>query len=160
FNSLTLSPALSALLLRPREKGGFVRLPGLAFALAGLMVGARLGWEAPWAAGLEERALDFLSGAAPGGFVGGLKPVWSTAPSFHGLVAGGTVGLMIGAAIGWPLAWPSNRLLGAFFRLFNGSFDLSTNVYTRSVGVMLRGSVIVLLLYCGLLALTYFGFTR
>src|SRR2546428_2909565 len=35
FNSLTLSPALSALLLRPRAKGSFERLPWFVFAPLG-----------------------------------------------------------------------------------------------------------------------------
>ena len=39
FNSLTLSPALSALLLRPRQKGVFQALPWLAF-----VADRRLGW--------------------------------------------------------------------------------------------------------------------
>src|SRR5260370_695282 len=40
FNSLTLSPALTALLLRPVEKGATPPLPRLAFAL----LGGWLGW--------------------------------------------------------------------------------------------------------------------
>jgi multidrug efflux pump subunit AcrB len=154
-NSLTLSPALSALLLRPREKGGFSRLPGLAFALAGMLVGARLGWEAAWATGLEARVLDLSPLAA-----GPVWSLWAATPMLHGLVAGGLAGLLAGAIVGWPLAWLTNRLLAAGFRLFNFAFDVSTSAYTRSVGVLLRGSVIVLLLYGGLLALTYVGFTR
>ncbi len=153
-NSLTLSPALSALLLRPREKGGFARLPGFAFALAGMLIGGRLGWEAAWATGLEERAFA----VAP--FATAVRSLWAATPMLHGLIAGGVVGLLAGATVGWPLAWLANRLLAASFRLFNLAFDVSTNAYTRSVGILLRGSVIVLLLYGGLLALTYVGFTR
>src|SRR5207247_1752508 len=41
FNSLTLSPALSAILLRPREKGVYQTLPLVAF----IAVGGWLGWE-------------------------------------------------------------------------------------------------------------------
>src|ERR1700721_1300815 len=41
FNSLTLSPALAALLLKPRVKGNHQALPGLAFAL----LGGGLAWE-------------------------------------------------------------------------------------------------------------------
>src|SRR5208283_4714861 len=46
FNSLTLSPALTALLLRPRDKTTSVPLPRLVFPL----IGGWLGWEflAPW----------------------------------------------------------------------------------------------------------------
>ena len=42
FNSLTLSPALSALLLRPRVKGVYQALPRL---LAFVLLGGWLGWE-------------------------------------------------------------------------------------------------------------------
>ena len=41
FNSLTLSPALTAVLLRPRDKAVAAPLPWLAFALAG----GWLGWD-------------------------------------------------------------------------------------------------------------------
>jgi multidrug efflux pump subunit AcrB len=52
FNSLTLSPALSALLLRPREKGKFEVLPWFAFVLAGAWAGHKLGryWHSPYLA--------------------------------------------------------------------------------------------------------------
>ncbi|MGH7225465.1 MAG: efflux RND transporter permease subunit, partial [Gemmataceae bacterium] len=49
-------------------------------------------------------------------------------------------------------------LLGRFFRLFNAAFRQSTRGYTRMVGLMLRGSAVVLVLYVGLFALTGMGF--
>src|SRR5205807_9214109 len=49
-------------------------------------------------------------------------------------------------------------LLGWFFRLFNWSFRRSTTIYTRVVDRALRGSALVLVLYGGLLALTWVGF--
>ena len=51
-------------------------------------------------------------------------------------------------------------LLGWFFRLFNWSFRHSTTIYTRVVGLALRGSAIVLVVYGGLLALTWWTSTR
>jgi multidrug efflux pump len=45
--------------------------------------------------------------------------------------------------------------LGWFFRLFNWSFRRTTNAYTRLVGLALRGSAIVLVVYGGLLILTW-----
>ena len=41
--------------------------------------------------------------------------------------------------------------LGWLFKLFNYSFDVSTGVYVRFVGLMLRGSLVVLVVYGGLL---------
>ncbi len=50
--------------------------------------------------------------------------------------------------------------LGWFFALFNGAFSISTSIYTRIVGGILRVSVIALLVYGGLLYLTYWTFTK
>jgi multidrug efflux pump len=54
--------------------------------------------------------------------------------------------------------WPGrllDLLLGWFFRLFNVAFRRGTSLYVRVIGLALRGSVIVLVLYAGLLALTW-----
>ncbi len=50
FNSLTLSPALTALLLRPQHKGMAPPLPRAAFVVIGMVLGwVFLGaWAAPW----------------------------------------------------------------------------------------------------------------
>jgi multidrug efflux pump len=59
-----------------------------------------------------------------------------------------------------PLSWIINFLFGWFFKLFNKAFAFSVNGYTRVVGKMLRLSVLVLLVYCGLLYLTVWSFGR
>ena len=51
-------------------------------------------------------------------------------------------------------------LLGWFFRLFNRAFGASTAVYTRIVGGLLRVSLLVLVIYAGLLGLTYWEFVH
>jgi multidrug efflux pump len=48
--------------------------------------------------------------------------------------------------------------LGWFFRLFNLSFRLATRGYTRLVERLVRGSVVVLVVYFGLVGLTGAGF--
>ncbi len=53
-----------------------------------------------------------------------------------------------------PLTWLLDLLLGWFFRAFNWVFHRGTLGYTWVVGVLLRGSVVVLLVYGGLLVLT------
>jgi multidrug efflux pump len=53
-----------------------------------------------------------------------------------------------------PLTWLLNLLLGWFFRLFNWGFGAGTAGYGWVVGRLLRGSVLVLLVYAGLLVLT------
>ncbi len=51
-----------------------------------------------------------------------------------------------------------NIVLGWAFKLFNKTLDIGTSVYVSILKVALRLSVIVLLIYGGLLALTYLGF--
>jgi multidrug efflux pump len=59
-----------------------------------------------------------------------------------------------------PLSWLLDHTLGWFFRLFNKTFTLGTALYGRAVGLLLRGSVLVLVVYGGLLFLTYHVFAR
>src|SRR5215469_11658617 len=48
--------------------------------------------------------------------------------------------------------------LGWFFRLFNKGFDAATNAYAATVRRLLRLAAVVLLVYVGLIVLTFFGF--
>ena len=59
-----------------------------------------------------------------------------------------------------PLTWLLDVSLGWFFRLFNAVFNLGTSAYVWSVGRLLRLNVLVLLVYGGLLVLTYVVFSR
>jgi multidrug efflux pump len=141
FNSLTLSPALSALLLRPREKGAGEVLPRLAYALAG-------GWAAWNFTGLALAArlegFRFLPPAAAAALV-------AAAPWIAGLA---------GAVAGWLVGRLLNFVFGRAFRLFNNAFAGATSIYLRGVGMLLRTSALVLLVYCGLLLLTYWSYAH
>ncbi len=117
FNSLTLSPALAALLLRHRPKGSF------DFLTFGLFIA-----------------------------VGALLPLY-----FY----------FTGDSRGWPLwlLWcvvaPAGAAVGALtFLVFDRVFNAGTYLYTGVVGILLRLSVIVLIVYGGLLYLTYWDFNR
>ena len=142
FNSLTLSPALTALLLRPRDKASAPPLPFLTFPL----VGGWLGWKflVPWVAQAVARLPAELSARldAEGPWV------------YMALaaIAGGVVGTLAGGPLNWAL--------GLTFRAFNRVFDMATLVYTRVVGGLLRVSVLVLLVYGGLLGLTWWSFDQ
>ena len=68
--------------------------------------------------------------------------------------------MIAGAVAGLALHRPLNWLLGWVFWLFNAGFVKATNAYTRVVAGMLRVSALVLLIYGGLLGLTYWGFTH
>lgn len=136
FNSLTLSPALTALLLRSRDKGYAPPLPNLVFPLAG----AWIGWTylGPW---LQSQ----------------LESVWPAAAVTLSQVSWlpTLVSVIAGIAVGWVAGPWLNRILGWSFRVFNRYFDWATGIYAHMVGGLLRISVIVLMLYGGLLFLTY-----
>ncbi len=59
-----------------------------------------------------------------------------------------------------PLTWLLDVLLGWFFRLFNWTFDAGMSIYLGLVGWLLRLSVVVLLVYGGLLFLTWAEMVR
>jgi multidrug efflux pump subunit AcrB len=135
FNSLTLSPALSALLLKPRQKGVYEALPTIAF----LLIGGWAGWT--WLG----PPLTHWVGADAFPYAHWLLP----------LAAGAA-----GAVAGRLLVRPGNAVLGRAFGAFNLGFDWFTERYGDSVGRLLRVSVLVLVAYGGLLYLTYAGFAR
>ena len=51
-------------------------------------------------------------------------------------------------------------ILGWFFHLFNKTFGAAVSLYTRLVGGLLRVSLVALVVFCGLLGLTYWEFQR
>jgi multidrug efflux pump len=59
-----------------------------------------------------------------------------------------------------PLTWLFDTALGWFFWLFNTTFHAGTAAYAWSVGRLLRLSVLVLVVYGGLLLLTWWVFNR
>jgi multidrug efflux pump subunit AcrB len=71
-----------------------------------------------------------------------------------------TPGALLGVPVGLLIIRPVNAVLGSLFRSFNRWFDWMTGLYGRAVGRMLRLSVLVLVVYAGLLGLTYWEFKR
>jgi multidrug efflux pump subunit AcrB len=71
-----------------------------------------------------------------------------------------TPGMLAGGLVGWIIIRPVNVVLGALFRAFNRFFDRLTGVYGWQVDKVLRMSIPVLLVYAGLLGLTYWQFNR
>jgi len=140
FNSLTLSPALSALLLKPRQKGVYQALPGLAFVAFGCWAGYAF---------LGPHLGPFVPVRLAKGLPTYLSPY--TVPA---------LAMAVGALIGWLLSFPLNRIMGWSFFIFNKAFDAATGVYTRLVSGLLRISVLVLVMYGGLLGLTYWSFNH
>ena len=131
FNSLTLSPALAALLIRPKSKEKPEALPRLAYALAGGLIGYL--FLSPQITARMNRVPD------------------SVTPWF-------AVG--VGAIVGYAVGFVLDRILVWFFGIFNRGFQAVTTGYTWIVSLMLRASFVVLLLYSGLLYLTYYEFAQ
>lgn len=53
-----------------------------------------------------------------------------------------------------------DNTLGLPFRAFNKVFDVTTNLYAGAVSRILRMGMVMMLIYAGLLAATWFGFTK
>jgi multidrug efflux pump len=159
-NAMTMTPARAAAIFKGRvHKGhghghgdGREALPWWGFAVAGGLASVQLLW--PLVAPRFGLAEEGESALGEPGSLKVLAVTWElTAALFvPGCVAGGV--------LGWVIIRPVNYVLGLFFRGFNRLFDFSTAVYGRLVGWSLRLSAVVLLVYAGLLGLTYFGFTR
>ncbi len=132
FNSLTLSPALAAILLKPKVKGSQRVLPTLGVAAIAGWVGYAL---------LGERTAHWLPRIS-----GQIPLAWAP-----------WIAATLAAAAGLVLAPIINRILSFFFGAFNRGFDRAGKLYTSCVRIMLRGAVVVLLVYGGLIYLT--GFT-
>jgi multidrug efflux pump subunit AcrB len=171
--SLVLAAVFIPTAFIPGLTGQFFRQFALTIATSALfsatnaltMAPARaVAWIKPHGAGHEAReALPRVGIVALLGFlsyylVSRLVP--QSATSDHAYVRW-AVGLAFlpGAVAGWFFARPINQGLGWFFGIFNKGFDWVTNGYTWIVGLTLRFSVIVLVLYVGLLVLTYFALT-
>jgi multidrug efflux pump len=138
FNSLTLSPALAVLFLKPRAAGHGEALPRIGLALIGSLAAALL-VPGPWRDFVGDRLVTAIPGLA----------AWVDASTAGRLALGG-----VGAVAGWLLSRLVNRLLLLGFRGFHSAFQYFTDGYVVSVRWLLRGSLLVLLLYCGLLYVT------
>ncbi len=129
FNSLTLSPALCALLMKPkRANEASEPLPRIVFP----MVGAGLAY---WLLTAHLRTVPFFAALPPG-----------TIP---------VIAALGGGVAGWFLRIVLNRTLGYLFTGFNSLFEGVTRGYLFVVAGALRVTMLVLLAYGGLLYLTY-----
>ena len=148
INSLTLSPALSAMLLRPRQKGKYEALPRLAFVALGA-------WQGYVGLGPLPAALRPAFRTDGPRHVGQSLPRDGWRSGGHARGRRGRGGrTLLGALVGWLLSKSLNRALGWFFDLFNRGFTATSNLYSRVVSGMLRVFVLVFLVYAGLLVLT------
>jgi multidrug efflux pump len=156
INAMTMTPARAAAIFRNRKHGahghddGREALPWWFFGLLGGLVSVWLLWP------LAAPRLGLAGGetaAAPGNLRTLVLTCAVEAALFlPGALAGGLLGRLIIRPVNWAL--------GRFFRGFNWVFDRATGLYGRAVGWGLRLCAVVLVVYAGLLGLTYFGFLR
>ena len=156
INAMTMTPARAAAIFKTEIKAGHegpggheIQREALPWWIFGLLGGVATAvylapYVGPWLG---------LGGTEHG--------ATGIAASFKGLVvkvAAFIPGLIAGLLLGRVIISPVNRLLGVFFAGFNRWFDRFTVGYGKTVGWGLRLSVIVLIVYVGLLALTGVGF--
>ena len=150
INSLTLSPALAALLLKPREKGAHQALPRAVIAGLGAWLGyTRLAPKLLPSIAPEDGGATTQAAVASVVFDLG-RSVGATPEQTAGALAA-----IIGGLVLWGVAKYVNRVLDVSFGLFNRGFTATASAYSRLIGGMLRVFVLVLLVYVGLLLLTY-----
>ena len=139
LNSLTLSPALTALLLRPKGKSEASPLPWLLFPV----IGGWLGWE--FLTPLVDRVMPWLPSQAATRLAQApwLRPLSAT-------IAGAAALGVAASAVNW--------LLARVFQAFDSAFRFTTNLYVRTASGLLRVSAVALLVYGGLLGLTWWRF--
>ena len=152
FNSLTLSPALAVLLLKPHGHGEHGHTQQDALPRTGVaVIGGLLAYTFLLA------PIGHMVGIEVGGGHG-VAPVEDahTSAAVLWLLRVGV--FVVGAIAGWFAGIVVNKLLGAFFRAFNWAFDVVINIYGRLVAGLLRMAVIALAIYAGLMVLTFVGF--
>ncbi len=158
FNSLTLSPALCALLFKghgaehgeaaAHGHGQKQALPRLGTVAIGALVGYV--FLAPLIGrmiGVESNGHGHGAEAAAA-VAGGSSYAWIA--TVIAVVAGGAAGWAVFALVNW--------LLAGLFAGFNKVFDVTIAGYGKLISGVLRISFIFLLVYCGMMGLTFLGF--
>ena len=145
INALTMTPSRAVLIFKSEQaatqednEAGHADRPPEKEALPWWIFGVGGGLLSVWL------ARQFLAARFPG-----LRAAWSV----DRLVAF-IPGALLGGLAGWLIIRPVNVALGWFFGIFNRTFDRLTAFYGATVSGVLRVSLIVLLLYGGLLGLT------
>jgi len=150
INAMTMAPARAVTLIRPHVAGEHREaLPRSGVAVLGgaILYGLLAGRLAHWL-GLIALSNDDHGGHGGEGEAG--LALWALRLVVFG----------VGVAIGYSMYEAVNRGILRFFAAFNRAFDRITNVYGRGVSSLLRLTSAVLLVYGGLIGLTYLGFAR
>ena len=141
-NAMTMTPARAAAIFKNRTVSAHGHLEG-AEALPWWGVALLLGWiSAVVLAPLATRMGLDAAGSS-----------WRSWAIYAALFVPGLIA-------GWLVAGPVNKVLGTIFKGFNWVFARITDVYGFAIGWSLRLCAIVLVVYAGLVGLTYYGLTH
>ncbi|MBI4863047.1 MAG: efflux RND transporter permease subunit [Candidatus Riflebacteria bacterium] len=149
INAMTMAPARAVTLIKP-HKHGEVReaLPQLGVALIAAAIGyAVLSSTVAGILGIHLAVAGHGEAAEAAGAAASGHSVW---------VVYGVSGL-VGFVLGWFLSPVVNGILGRFFIGFNWCFDRLTASYGRGIRWVVRLSAVMLLVYGGLIFMTFVG---
>jgi multidrug efflux pump len=149
LNAITMTPSRAVLLFKPGADGHGPRREALPWWIFGIVAGFFSAYYLPRYLPVELRLPETLPGGAAPRWLG-----WGVYVAYY------LPGLLAGGALGWVIIRPVNAVLGWLFRAFNRGFDLMAGGYGWTVGKTLRVSVVVLVIYAGLLGLTYYAFQK
>ena len=127
FNSLTLSPALAAMLLEAAAQGDYEALPWPAFLMLGCWAGFTQSGRSCWDTRRAPKSLPARRSRRS-------SSTWAR-PGRRPERAAGLAGGLLGGLAGLVLCRPFNWILGILFDLFNRGFQATANGYARLVGV-------------------------
>lgn len=147
INAMTLTPARAVSIFKTAE-GGAHGHEHLREALPWWIFGI-LGAALVYFLGSEQLAEKLMQQIHPGA---GAPPPWLPGAIYGSLFV---PVILLGGVIGWFIIHPVNKVLSFIFRGFNRLFDLVTSLYGWTVARLLRLSLLVLLLYGGLVFMTY-----
>jgi multidrug efflux pump len=154
INALTMTPSRAVMIFKTEgsSHGHELKREALPWWIFGVLGGVLTAW-------LELRFVaDALGLPVPA--AGADQAELSTWMSWKLWGAYFLPGAVAGCAVGRFVIRPVNVVLGWLFRGFNRMFDRMAGSYTQLVGRVLPVSVLVLIVYGGLLGLTYWQFVR
>jgi multidrug efflux pump len=150
INAITMTPSRAVLLFKTDADGKGAhehKREALPWWIFGFVGGGLLFWFGP-----RLLAARFGLPRLPGPDASGEATRllwWTTAAGWF------APGFLAGLVFGWVTIGPINGVLGWSFRVFNRAFDAMSEAYGWVVGWTLRLALVILLIYCGLLVLTY-----
>ncbi|MFN7874573.1 MAG: efflux RND transporter permease subunit [Pirellula sp.] len=151
INAMTMAPARAVTLIKPHKEGH----PKEALPTWGVgIIAAYFAYRFLFPIVARVAGIPLSDGGHVAGGEHGAEPVaWS---SFDwGIFAAVCIAAFVVGVMLHPIV---NRLLQAFFVVFNRLFDSLTNIYGKTVTGVLKLSAVFVVLYIGLIGLTIKGF--